>query len=132
MHNHGHNPYLCDYKGCDRAKEGNGFPRKWNQRDHMKRVHGYEDNSNDGRRGDRKRRTKPGSVPMSRSGSSGYARGPHPYAREARPGMTTRYAADPLMYPPVPDFALTMPNMIEGDVFGPSFSEPVYWHPAPY
>jgi hypothetical protein len=49
MHNHGHYPYVCLFPDCERAKEGNGFPRRWNQRDHMKRMHGWEgdDNGND-------------------------------------------------------------------------------------
>ncbi|EHY60356.1 hypothetical protein ABEF92_005880 [Exophiala dermatitidis] len=41
LHNHGLNPFLCKFPDCDRAREGNGFPRRWNQRDHMKRVHEY-------------------------------------------------------------------------------------------
>lgn len=39
MHGHGEKPFLCIYEGCDRAAPGNGFPRHWNLRDHMKRVH---------------------------------------------------------------------------------------------
>ncbi|KAL5888557.1 hypothetical protein ACKVWC_003819 [Pyricularia oryzae] len=39
MHGHGAKPYLCTYEGCDRAQPGNGFPRHWNLKDHMKRVH---------------------------------------------------------------------------------------------
>lgn len=39
MHGHGDKPYLCSYEGCDRALPGNGFPRNWNLRDHMRRVH---------------------------------------------------------------------------------------------
>lgn len=39
MHGHGDKPFLCSYEGCDRAMPGNGFPRQWNLRDHMKRVH---------------------------------------------------------------------------------------------
>lgn len=39
MHGHGDKPYLCTYEGCDRASPGNGFPRQWNLRDHMRRVH---------------------------------------------------------------------------------------------
>lgn len=39
MHGHGDKPYLCTYEGCDRAVTGNGFPRNWNLRDHMRRVH---------------------------------------------------------------------------------------------
>ncbi|KAI1433408.1 hypothetical protein GGR50DRAFT_506036 [Xylaria sp. CBS 124048] len=44
MHGHGDKPYLCTYEGCERAMSGNGFPRQWNLRDHMRRVH--NDNSN--------------------------------------------------------------------------------------
>lgn len=39
MHGHGDKPYLCKYDGCDRGVPGNGFPRSWNLKDHMKRVH---------------------------------------------------------------------------------------------
>ncbi|KAH8673557.1 hypothetical protein BX600DRAFT_433179 [Xylariales sp. PMI_506] len=39
MHGHGDKPYLCPYEGCDRAVPGCGFPRNWNLRDHMRRVH---------------------------------------------------------------------------------------------
>ncbi|ROT42803.1 hypothetical protein SODALDRAFT_392215 [Sodiomyces alkalinus F11] len=39
MHGHGDKPFLCTYEGCDRAIPGNGFPRQWNLRDHMRRVH---------------------------------------------------------------------------------------------
>lgn len=42
MHGHGEKPYLCTFEGCDRAAAGNGFPRHWNMRDHMRRVHGIE------------------------------------------------------------------------------------------
>ncbi|CCF40736.1 C2H2 transcription factor, partial [Colletotrichum higginsianum] len=39
MHGHGDKPFLCSYEGCDRAMSGNGFPRQWNLKDHMRRVH---------------------------------------------------------------------------------------------
>lgn len=39
MHGHGDKPYLCTYEGCERGATGNGFPRHWNLRDHMRRVH---------------------------------------------------------------------------------------------
>ncbi|KAK1971861.1 C2H2 transcription factor [Colletotrichum sublineola] len=39
MHGHGDKPFLCSYEGCDRAMHGNGFPRQWNLKDHMRRVH---------------------------------------------------------------------------------------------
>jgi hypothetical protein len=39
MHGHGEKPFLCTYEGCERGIAGNGFPRHWNLRDHMKRVH---------------------------------------------------------------------------------------------
>ncbi|KAI9166659.1 hypothetical protein HJFPF1_02773 [Paramyrothecium foliicola] len=39
LHGHGDKPFLCMYEGCERAVPGNGFPRQWNLRDHMKRVH---------------------------------------------------------------------------------------------
>ncbi|KAH8790905.1 Zn-finger protein [Hyaloscypha sp. PMI_1271] len=37
MHGHGDKPFVCPFQNCSRA--GNGFPRRWNLRDHMKRVH---------------------------------------------------------------------------------------------
>lgn len=39
MHGHGDKPFACPYEGCERGVPGNGFPRHWNLRDHMKRVH---------------------------------------------------------------------------------------------
>lgn len=39
MHGHGDRPYHCTYAGCERSMSGNGFPRQWNLRDHMRRVH---------------------------------------------------------------------------------------------
>ncbi|KAH8650376.1 hypothetical protein BGZ60DRAFT_534458 [Tricladium varicosporioides] len=39
MHGHGDKPYLCTHESCERSVPGNGFPRHWNLRDHMKRVH---------------------------------------------------------------------------------------------
>ncbi|KAJ8133285.1 hypothetical protein O1611_g351 [Lasiodiplodia mahajangana] len=45
MHGHGDKPYLCTYDGCERAIPGNGFPRQWNLRDHMRRVHNDNGNS---------------------------------------------------------------------------------------
>jgi IMP dehydrogenase/GMP reductase len=39
MHGHGDKPYLCSYQGCERSVHGNGFPRHWNLKDHMRRVH---------------------------------------------------------------------------------------------
>lgn len=39
MHGHGEKPYLCTYEGCERSVVGHGFPRQWNLRDHMRRVH---------------------------------------------------------------------------------------------
>ncbi|KAK0109845.1 hypothetical protein ONS95_002515 [Cadophora gregata] len=39
LHGHGDKPFLCTYDSCERGLPGNGFPRHWNLRDHMKRVH---------------------------------------------------------------------------------------------
>lgn len=41
MHGHGPKPHLCYFKDCERAQEDNGFPRRWNLFDHMKRVHDF-------------------------------------------------------------------------------------------
>jgi hypothetical protein len=43
MHGHGDKPFLCTYDGCERGASGNGFPRHWNLRDHMKRVHNHNE-----------------------------------------------------------------------------------------
>jgi len=43
MHGHGHKPYTCRFRDCDRANPESGFPRKWNLKDHMKRVHHYDE-----------------------------------------------------------------------------------------
>lgn len=51
MHGHGDKPYLCTYDGCDRALPGNGFPRNWNLRDHMRRVHNDDGKSLNARSG---------------------------------------------------------------------------------
>ena len=39
MNDRGGKQYLCTYEDCDRSLTGNGFPRHWNLRDHMQRVH---------------------------------------------------------------------------------------------
>lgn len=41
MHGHGEKPHMCTFPECDRSIPGNGFPRRWNLFDHMKRVHDY-------------------------------------------------------------------------------------------
>ena len=77
-HRHGVNPYLCLFTGCERSREGMGFPRRWNRRDHMKRVHQYEEDEAPSKKGSisqslakrRKPSTMPVSTPMRRSTSS--------------------------------------------------------------
>jgi hypothetical protein len=104
MHDHGDNPYLCLFPDCERAKPGNGFPRRWNRRDHMKRMHkweGSDDSSLDGQPGPvRRRKGAPASVPMRRSESSGYARAHQAtvayskdYRRASRHAPQVSYAA---------------------------------------
>ncbi|GAB7340350.1 hypothetical protein MBLNU457_6796t2 [Dothideomycetes sp. NU457] len=39
LHGHGTKPNLCPYPDCDRSRPERGFPRAYNFRDHMKRVH---------------------------------------------------------------------------------------------
>ncbi|KAF2201571.1 hypothetical protein GQ43DRAFT_31365 [Delitschia confertaspora ATCC 74209] len=41
LHGHGSKPHLCTYPDCERSVIGNGFPRRYNLFDHMKRVHDY-------------------------------------------------------------------------------------------
>lgn len=43
MHGHGDRPHLCFYAGCERGVPGNGFPRRYNLFDHMKRVHDHKE-----------------------------------------------------------------------------------------
>ena len=43
MHGHGDRPHLCFYAGCERGFAGNGFPRRYNLYDHMKRVHDHKE-----------------------------------------------------------------------------------------
>ncbi|KAK3116099.1 hypothetical protein LTR53_003890 [Teratosphaeriaceae sp. CCFEE 6253] len=43
MHGHGDRPHLCYYPGCERGMTGNGFPRRYNLFDHMKRVHDHQE-----------------------------------------------------------------------------------------
>ena len=77
-HTHGMNPYLCKFPDCERARDGMGFPRRWNQRDHMKRVHQYEESDAPTKKSSssqslpkrKKTSNAPASVPMRRSGSS--------------------------------------------------------------
>ena len=56
MHNHGIKPFTCLMPGCERAKEGRGFRRGWNQRDHMKRIHEWWVDDNAALEGTGKRR----------------------------------------------------------------------------
>ena len=47
LHGHGKNPNLCYYADCERAMAGNGFRRRYNLFDHMKRVHDYTGPTNE-------------------------------------------------------------------------------------
>lgn len=46
LHGHGEKPYLCLFRECDRSQPTQGFPRQWNLRDHMKRVHNFVGSEN--------------------------------------------------------------------------------------
>ncbi|OQO06712.1 hypothetical protein B0A48_08499 [Cryoendolithus antarcticus] len=48
MHGHGERPHLCVYSGCERGFAGNGFPRRYNLFDHMKRVHDHKEETQSG------------------------------------------------------------------------------------
>jgi hypothetical protein len=48
MHGHGDRPHLCFYTGCERGLPGNGFPRRYNLFDHMKRVHDHREDNGSG------------------------------------------------------------------------------------
>jgi hypothetical protein len=43
LHGHGDRPFPCRYVGCERSQLRNGFPRKYNLYDHMRRVHGWKE-----------------------------------------------------------------------------------------
>ena len=45
MHAYGKNPHRCHYPQCERATEG--FPRRWNLNDHMRRVHKHPQEDNE-------------------------------------------------------------------------------------
>jgi hypothetical protein len=49
MHGHGEKPYQCEAEGCERAVPGQGFPRRWNLLDHMRRVHNRSPSPVDGK-----------------------------------------------------------------------------------
>jgi hypothetical protein len=77
MHFYGKNPHLCHFAGCERATEG--FPRRWNLHDHMRRVHKYdatqttntEEDYSDGDVAGKRKGTKPlESCQMKRTSSS--------------------------------------------------------------
>ena len=116
LHNHGKNPYMCKVTTCDRHKPGNGFPRHWNRRDHMRRVHGLEPEAEPGQRrqGGPKHRQKMGGTPMkrSRSGKS------EPYSKDTRPDVTARHAQ---LYAPMEHIMPMMPDAYMMD------SHPVYY-----
>ncbi|KAF7186856.1 hypothetical protein HII31_11816 [Pseudocercospora fuligena] len=68
MHGHGDRPHLCYYGGCERGIPGNGFPRRYNLFDHMKRVHDHKDEPNqdrgspEGRKASGRKRKATGSI----------------------------------------------------------------------
>ncbi|KAL9013742.1 MAG: hypothetical protein Q9173_001586 [Seirophora scorigena] len=64
MHGHGDKPHLCTYQDCERAMVGNGFPRRWNLYDHMRRVHGYTGSA-----------SSPGSTSPTPSSASSFSQG---------------------------------------------------------
>ncbi|KAL8942884.1 MAG: hypothetical protein Q9216_001427 [Gyalolechia sp. 2 TL-2023] len=64
MHGHGDKPHLCTYQDCERSIPGNGFPRRWNLYDHMRRVHAYTGSA-----------SSPGSTSPTPSSASSYCPG---------------------------------------------------------
>ena len=46
-HGHGDKPYRCKVRDCRRSQLDQGFTRRQNLRDHMKRVHGMESSDSD-------------------------------------------------------------------------------------
>ncbi|TVY82885.1 hypothetical protein LSUE1_G006214 [Lachnellula suecica] len=98
MHGHGDKPFNCTYEGCDRGVPGNGFPRHWNLRDHMKRVHNDPGQSK-----------SPGATPP----PSGPARGKKRKADEKPETQPTEKAAKRVPTPPVVVHQPRKPSLIE-------------------
>ena len=48
MHGHGARPNLCHFADCERSAPGQGFPRRYNLFDHMRRVHGWQGEKEEG------------------------------------------------------------------------------------
>ncbi|KAJ9605485.1 hypothetical protein H2200_010142 [Cladophialophora chaetospira] len=124
-HTHGMNPYLCKFPDCERAREGMGFPRRWNQRDHMKRVHQYEEtdapskksSSSQSQSKRRKATTTPTSVPMRRSSSSTMSKA-HALVNASQPGPNygpisrTQYGVPNAYSMPMQDYNVMMTQQV--------------------
>ncbi|KAH8820035.1 hypothetical protein F5884DRAFT_865705 [Xylogone sp. PMI_703] len=103
MHGHGDKPYLCTYEGCERGQPGNGFPRHWNLRDHMKRVHNDPGTSSRSdpeskslspggiHKGSRKRKTETGDARIHKAGQVKKVQAP----RQVSPRVQPRPASSP-------------------------------------
>lgn len=76
MHGHGEKPYLCTYEGCERSVAGHGFPRQWNLRDHMRRVHNDNGTS-----------TQPASPPASAATATSRGRKRKSEVQDKQPGQ---------------------------------------------
>lgn len=134
LHNHGKNPYPCLFDNCERSRGDNGFPRRWNQRDHMKRVHGWEgeingDDADQGYNEPTRRRKGPvtsSSVAMKRTSS---ARA-HPYHQgTTRTASTPRYNTQ--MRRDLQAQSTMMPGMIDPAQYGPIVTQS-YGQPRMY
>ena len=135
-HGHGDNPFLCKYTNCPRANPNNGFPRSWNQRDHMRRVHQWdpekdEDEQPTGRHApDSKRRkggSPPSSVSMKRSDSSYYGRtSMAPYSRDSRRAVTSsRHQA--VNYNPMQTGNMMAYGLAMNDIQYSQYQAPAYY-----
>ncbi|RFU34599.1 hypothetical protein B7463_g1735, partial [Scytalidium lignicola] len=103
MHGHGDKPYLCTYEGCERGQAGNGFPRHWNLRDHMKRVHNdpgtssrsdpdsKSQSSTGTHKGSRKRKTETSDTRLHKAGQVKKVQAP----RQVSPRVQPRPASSP-------------------------------------
>lgn len=103
MHGHGDKPYLCKYEGCERGVAGNGFPRHWNLRDHMKRVHNdpgtssrsdpdsKSQSSSGTHKGSRKRKTEPSDFRLQKAAQMKKVQAP----RQVSPRVQPRPASSP-------------------------------------
>ena len=98
MHGHGDRPHVCYYTGCERGAPGNGFPRRYNLHDHMKRVHDHKEEPSSGT-------ASPDSRPAGRKRKASGPASAEPVARRQR-------TSAPLPSPPLGPQELEVPRVV--------------------